>query len=297
MRSRKLGKVYFAMRWGVEKRLEFIEFRLFWEGGINRADIIDRFGVSVPQASKDLTLYEEKAPGNLQYDKSAKRYKASAGFKPVLLEPDAASYLAHLRTSKEPHDGVSETWLASAPDFDLLPVPHRSVGVGVLRDILTAIRESRSLEIHYQSMNAQRPAPEWRRITPHAIGSDGLRWHVRAFCHIDHKFKDFLLSRCLKTRDFGEPLATPQDDTLWHEHFAVELAPNPALSESQRAIIAQDYEMTGGRAEVRVRKALLYYFHKRLRLDVADKLDNPHEIPVVVANRSAFDAALAEAMG
>ena len=27
------------MRWGVEKRLEFIEFRLFWEGGINRAII------------------------------------------------------------------------------------------------------------------------------------------------------------------------------------------------------------------------------------------------------------------
>ena len=77
------------MRWGVEKRLEFIEFRLFWEGGINRADIIDQFGVSVPQASKDLTLYEKKAPGNLHYDKSAKRYRASDDFKPVFLEPNA----------------------------------------------------------------------------------------------------------------------------------------------------------------------------------------------------------------
>ena len=34
------------MRWGVEKRMEFIEFRLFWDGGINRADIIGQFGVS-----------------------------------------------------------------------------------------------------------------------------------------------------------------------------------------------------------------------------------------------------------
>ena len=58
------------MRWGVEKRLEFIEFRLFWEGGINRADIMEQFGVSVPQASKDLSLYEEKAPGNLVYDEA-----------------------------------------------------------------------------------------------------------------------------------------------------------------------------------------------------------------------------------
>ena len=29
------------MRWGVEKRLEFIEFRLLWEGGINRVDIME----------------------------------------------------------------------------------------------------------------------------------------------------------------------------------------------------------------------------------------------------------------
>src|SRR6056297_2168518 len=106
------------MRWGVEKRLEFIEFRLFWEGGINRSDIISQFGVSVPQASKDLTLYEEKAPGNLAYDKSAKRYKASPKFKPVLLEPDAPSYLSHLQAAGEPRDGVAESWLAAMPEFD-----------------------------------------------------------------------------------------------------------------------------------------------------------------------------------
>ena len=61
--------------WSVERRLEFIEFRLFWEGGVNRADLIDAFGISVPQASKDLSLYQERAPGNVVYDKSAKRYE------------------------------------------------------------------------------------------------------------------------------------------------------------------------------------------------------------------------------
>ena len=81
------------MRWGVEKRLEFIEFRLFWEGGINRADIMERFGVSVPQASKDLSLYEEKASGNLVYDKRQKRYLAAPGFKPAFLKPEADVYL------------------------------------------------------------------------------------------------------------------------------------------------------------------------------------------------------------
>lgn len=284
------------MRWGVEKRLEFIEFRLFWEGGINRADIIEQFGVSVPQASKDLTLYEEKAPGNLQYDKSAKRYRASQAFKPVFLEPDASTYLAHLRALTRSHDGPEETWLAAAPEFDAMPIPHRSIDVPVLRAMLAAIREGKSLEVRYQSMSVMRPAPEWRRITPHSFGHDGLRWHVRAYCHIDHKFKDFILSRCLKTRNPDAAGAGSADDNLWHERFQVLLAPNPALSEKQQAVIAQDYAMRGGQVKVPVRKALLYYFQKRLRLDVADKVDNPHEIPVVVANLAEFDAALKEAM-
>lgn len=284
------------MRWGVEKRLEFIEFRLFWEGGINRADIVDQFGVSVPQASKDLTLYEEKAPGNLIYDKSAKRYKAADDFKPVFMLPNASMYLAHLRETNGVASGLTEAWLASAPAHDALPIPHRRVEADVLRDVLKAVREGHSIEVFYQSMSANKHTPEWRRISPHALGNDGLRWHIRAFCHIDNKFKDFILSRCMKTRKHELSGASANDDKLWHDRFTVALAPNPALSESQRSIIAQDYEMTNGRTEVMVRKALLYYFLKRLRLDVADKLDNPHEVPVVVANRDAFDAALAEAM-
>jgi hypothetical protein len=282
------------VRWGVEKRLEFIEFRLFWEGGINRADIIDHFGVSVPQASKDLTLYEEKAPGNLLYDKSAKRYMASPHFKPVFLEPHADMYLAQLQT--EPLTGIIEdSWLAAVPAFDMMPVPHRSVRVDVLRKLVGAIRSRRALKIKYQSMNTKRPDPEWRSISPHAFGHDGLRWHARAFCHIDRKFKDFILSRCLDSGDVEEALTTSSSDRLWNEFFDVVLTANPALSDSQRAVIEQDYEMVGGTVTVPVRKALLYYFQKRLRLDIADKVDRPQEIPVVVSNASEFASALAEA--
>ena len=35
------------LRWGVEQRLEFIEFRLFWEGHVNRSDLMDQFGVEL----------------------------------------------------------------------------------------------------------------------------------------------------------------------------------------------------------------------------------------------------------
>lgn len=283
------------MRWGVEKRLEFIEFRLFWEGGINRADIMERFGVSVPQASKDLSLYEEKAPGNLAYDKRRKRYLAAPGFKPVFLKPEADVYLSQLRSVSDRPTATEETWLSDMPETDAMPVPHRVVDVNALRTVLAAIRRQRAVEILYQSMNPSRAEPTWRWVTPHAFGYDGLRWHVRAFCHIDKKFKDFLLSRCLEVRGDGEPGAAPGDDVFWNETFLVVLSPNPALSRNQKAVVAQDYDMEDGSVSVPVRKALLYYFEKRLRLDGISALDGPHETPVVITNRDEFAHALAEA--
>lgn len=283
------------MRWGVEKRLEFIDFRLFWEGWINRADIMDHFGISIPQASKDLSLYEEKAPGNLVYDKSEKRYLASPEFKPVFLQPEADRFLAQLRSVSDHLLTSDESWLSQVPSHDAMPVPHRRIEVDVLRAAVRAVREKWALEICYQSMNVTRPGPTWRWISPHAFAFDGFRWHVRAFCHIDQKFKDFILSRCLKTRATDAALSSGQDDTSWNELFDVRLRPNPALGVEQQRVIALDYNMIDDQVAVPVRKALLYYFQKRLRLDVARALDNPQESPVVIANSEEFDRALAEA--
>jgi predicted DNA-binding transcriptional regulator YafY len=162
--------------------------------------------------------------------------------------------------------------------------------------MLTAVRKHRAIEILYQSMNPTRPAPTWRWITPHAFGNDGMRWHVRAYCHIDAKFKDFLLSRCLEVRGDASPAAAAKDDIFWYEVFEVALAPNPVLSNNQQAVVAQDYDMKNGRVSVPVRKALLYYFQKRLRLDALGTLDGPQETPVVIANREEFAGALTEAM-
>jgi hypothetical protein len=52
--------------------------------------------------------------------------------------------------------------------------------------------------------------------------------------------------------------------------------------------------MEDGRVVVPVRRAMLYYFSKRLRLDLG--AGDPRETPVVVSNREEFDSALSEAM-
>ncbi len=283
------------IRWGLEQRLEFIEFRLFWESEINRSALTKQFGISIPQASNDLRRYEELAPGNLLYDKSLKRYFASPTFNPQLLKPDADQYLNRLRSVADHTVDATSEWFSQIPAAESMPLPQRRVDVDVLRALLRAIRNGRAIRVFYQSMNSQRPEPLWRWISPHAFANDGLRWHVRAFCHLDRKFKDFLLPRCLKIEGDAPQAADGASDSAWQNVFSVVLIPNPELSPSQKSIVAQDYCMENGRISISIRRSFLYYFQKRLRLDVARALDNPRETPVVVENRTAFNIALREA--
>jgi hypothetical protein len=284
-----------TLKWGVERRLEFIEFRLFWEGGVNRSDIIDMFDVSVPQASKDLTLYQERAPHNALYDKSAKRYVASDQFEPHFLKPDPDGYLSRLRSVAEGLIDLSESWITRVPDTDIALTPRRDIDAGVLRTVLSAVRDHRSLDIRYQSMSKGRPDPIWRRITPHGFGYDGLRWHVRSYCHVTDKFKDFLLPRVLDTGSLGEPGAGSDQDVLWQERFGVEIGPHPDLTTSQQAVVAKDYGMENGSAVLTVRYAMLFYVLKRLGL-LGDAAKLPARSQhIVVFNQAETEAALEKA--
>src|SRR5712692_4503049 len=113
------------LRWSIERRLQFIEFRLFWDGQVNRGDLVRYFGISVPQASTDLARYQEIAGGNLQYDKRARAYVATPAFRPVILEPSASRYLAQLRAIADGVLPTAETWLVQLPPFAVVPVVPR----------------------------------------------------------------------------------------------------------------------------------------------------------------------------
>lgn len=279
-------------RWGTDQRLEFIEFRLFWDGAVNRGDITTHFGVSVPQASNDLSLYKELAGANLHYDASSKRYEPTSSFRPRFLKPNAERYLAQLRAIADKVIDHSETPMGSIPDLGVMPIPRRRVEPDILRRLLHAVRGRQSVAVEYQSMNDDRPEPTWRHISPHAFGHDGLRWHVRAFCHLEHIFKDFIISRCLSVGQLAPAQGAPESDKDWITFFDVVLKPNPKLSPAQQKTIELDYGMQDGICVVPIRMALLYYFDKRLRLDIAEKKDRPKETPVVIHNRKEYDEAL-----
>ena len=65
-------------------RLEFIEWRLFWEGRLNRSDLEERFGISTPQASVDLRHYRKLAGANIEYDATQKRFCRLEGYEAAL---------------------------------------------------------------------------------------------------------------------------------------------------------------------------------------------------------------------
>lgn len=273
------------LRWNIRRRLTFIEFRLVWEGQVNRADLEERFDVSVNQASKDLSRYQNLAPGNLVYDKAARCYRPSAAFEAMFGGDDPRHYLTELRLRAEGPAGLDEGWISVLPPTDLVFSPARHVGGSILRPVLQAIHERRGLRIRYQSMSS--PDPALREIEPHALAFDGFRWHARAWRAPAGGFRDFVLGRMLQAEVGEGRRRDPADDTDWQERIALQIAPHPALTAAQAKAIALDYGMEGGRLSVSVRRALLFYVLKRLGLDTEPAARAPERQHIVLLNRDS----------
>ena len=272
-----------GMNWNVERRYEFIEFRLYWQGNINRSDLMEAFGISIQQASKDLTNYIEGRKSNLTYDKRLRTYLRGKNFKPRYFQPDAAEYFAQLQAVEHGLVAEEQSWISFFPGYAATPIPARGVDHEILRDVLASIREQKALLVTYQSMS--RPEPSERWIEPHALAFDGFRWHARAFCQNDQVFKDFLLSRIVEVGEQGPVTADPSADEAWHTEVVLEIGPHPDLSENQRRAIQMDYGMEEGRAQIAVRRALLFYALKRLGLDTDPAARRPQDQQIVLLNR------------
>lgn len=185
-------------RWETERRLEFIELRLSWEGHVNRGDLMDTSGVSVNQASTDLNRYLGMAPDNMVYGTSARTYIRGSSFDPMFLKPDVSRYLSQMHSVGDRILDQSDAWIGQFPPYDAAAIPVSGINAKKLRSVIAAIPRSEAIEIKYQCL--LRPKPHWRWIAPNAIGFEGARWHTRAFCLTDRRFKDFLRSRIMETR-------------------------------------------------------------------------------------------------
>lgn len=275
--------------WTVEQRYQFIEFRLYWAGHINRSDLIEVFGISKQQASNDLSSYIEGRKSNLSYDKSLRTYVRGKNFRPRFMEPDASEFFSQLQSVDQGLLQEGRSWVTPLPSYGAPPAPVRGVKPETLRDVVAAIRASEGVHVLYQSFS--RPEPTWRWIEPHSLAFDGFRWHARAFCRNDAVFKDFLLSRVIGIEAFDEGTTPIENDAAWNTEVILKIGPHPDLSDAQKHVIGLDYGMEEGVTEIRVRKAMLYYALKRLGLDTDPAARRPQDQQIVLLNRREVSGA------
>lgn len=281
-----------SRHWSQDQRLDFIDFRLYWDGRINRRDLCTHFGISIPQASLDLAEYLKLAPDKAAYDRREKVYLATENFTPSRISPNSYRYLNDLHAIAQGSLEREATFLGWIPETDVAPKPHRDIPVPALRIVLHAIRNKRKLRIRYQSLSHDDPSE--REIEPHFLANDGFRWHVRAYCNKRKTFSDFVFARILNLEEVGESTSDPSLDSDWNTMVDVIIGPHPGLKTSQFRTIELDYGMVNGSAKITTRRALLFYTLKQLGLlpDQMGESEKPNVQQIVLLNKDDVHAHL-----
>ncbi len=242
-------------------RLAFVELRVRFIGEIRRQDLVSRFGIQSAAATRDLALYKEIAPGNIDYDTKGKAYVLGADFRPVFDFP-AERVLAWLTQGFGDGEPMHiKAWVASEspsrlthPDLD------------VLASITRAIHLECPISIEYHSISSGHTK---REIVPFALIDNGLRWHVRAFDRKSQEFRDFVITRIkcpaiLKC----QPVATHEksaQDIQWTRIVELELVPHP--DQPRPEITELDYSMEGGVLHMKLRAATAGYILRGWNVD------------------------------
>lgn len=236
-----------------------IELKVLWEGRHTTNDIESAFGCSRSTALKIRKEYMSLYPGNIRLCRVAKGYVPTDSFQPAYCQGTLEEY-AQLYTP-----GVS-----ALPTQQIQPL-QRQPDFELVRRIMTAINQNERLDINYASFTL--PKNGDRIISPHSLVNDGARWHVRAWCEKNQDFRDFVLSRIQEVHGAeGAAVKTQLDDHAWNNYLTISIEPDLRLTESQKMLVALDYDMErmdDGRyqRDYKVRQALLIYTLQNLRLD------------------------------
>lgn len=271
------------VRWDLALRYRLIETVAWWEGRLTTGHLIQSFGISRQQASKDINTYiTEHAPRNLTYDKQLKGYIPSKHFKPRFIDDSASAYLHLLYQNNERAPHIEGLALAYA-HTKVLEVPDRSIRPQILRPLLKACREGLRLETEYVSL--ANPEPEVRLIAPHTLVYTGMRWHVRAYCEKNGKYRDFVLSRLRGEPELlGKSENLIGDDHVWETAVNLVITPDQRLAAAQRAIIEADFGMLDGQLVIPSRQALVKYVLQRYQIDPKNLDPKPEAQQIVVKN-------------
>lgn len=278
------------LRWGVERRLAFLDACLFWANRVNRSDLVRKFGISVQQASADLARYFELAPGNARYDRKQKTYLCERSFKPVVSLTSPQEILEELeRVNGANTQGEGAPWALDVVAERAVPRSNRTLDASVLQALLSAVRERHMVRVSYQSFSKKTASLRW--IAPHAFADDGDRWHVRAFCAEHKDFRDFLVSRIAQVKEPQNSPVPSAADHGWNSFTVLKLGPNPRLEAGQRRALETEHDMVNGSTDLTVRICFAYYVIRRFGLDLDDAAVPPERKQLVLMNADEVQTA------
>lgn len=242
-------------------RLTFIDFKLFFLGEIRRADLQERFETGAAGATRDLAMYKEVAPENMDFDGSNKVYRPSKSFRPVF-EHSVQRALTALSQGFGEID-VNQREPLVRCDFPMrLSLPK----IEVLAAVSRAIFRGLAIRVTYTSNTSGEGE---RDLVPFALVDNGVRWHVRAYDRKSKMFKDFMLSRIGKADILEDSPALSEEklehDMQWSRLIELELIVHPKVKRPE--LIAQDYDIQGGVRRIRVRATNAGYLLRLWNVD------------------------------
>jgi hypothetical protein len=248
------------------ERLSHIDFKLYFLGELRRADVVDRFGTGPAGATRDIALYREVAPENLELDNSDKVYRPTAAFVP-LFEHNPQRVLTAL--SQGYGEGLGEVLGEEVQPMLRCEIPSALSlpRMSVLAPITRAIHRGKAVKLGYTSIDSGHTE---RELVPLALVDIGIRWHVRAFDRRHKEFRDFVLTR------MDEPVVledgavqrdeTAELDVQWSRIIELELVPHPEHKRPE--VVLMDYQFPeDGVLRVRVRAANAGYMLRRWSVD------------------------------
>ena len=131
----------------IQRRLQWLDDRLYWIGELNRADLTQSFEISPQQATSDIALYQRFAPANLEYDRSKKQYGRAKAFVP-LFEKNPGGWLS--RNAAE-NAGLRSIGMSSVKPL------KRVISTEMIQVLSKAFRLRTPLSVVYQSMKSAEP--------------------------------------------------------------------------------------------------------------------------------------------
>ena len=281
------------LRWGVRRRLEFIDFRLFWDGRFNRSDLTETFGISPQQASVDVGQYEKMAPNNLAYDRAEKTYRRTEDFTPAFIGESVERYLLQLVAIENGWMRREDTWFDGTPLLEVITLRRRTTDPTVLLRVLDAVHKRLEIDIEYGSLTG--PVQPSRTIAPHALAHSAGRWYVRSWSRDHNDFRDYNLNRISAVASSRPSTVDPSLDFEWAHKMNLVILPNPALSQERQASVAAEHGMTDGRLVFPCRLSLSFYLMSEHNLDVEPGVLKPEKQQIVLENRDEIMQARASA--